>query len=468
MASLRTVLRYLACLVLVVAVAAACYAARLNATTVALAMILLVLAAAMRGGFRESVFTSILAVLLFNYLFLPPIGSFTIADPQNWIALTAFLITAFVVSRLSARAKARAKDALLKQREVERLYQLSRAMLMDESSDLLHTALIPATQIFGLRDITFYNSDSKQVIGPANGAGWTEPDLATVANSGEPALATASAIIPVRLGNRIVGSLGLSGQELGEAERDSIANLIAIAYERSRALDQAAAAEAARQGEKLKTLLLDGIAHNLKTPLTAIKTCVTTLLTIYPQNSEQQIEMLNIIDEEANRLQNTVTEAVQLTRIESGKIALERTSVNLGQLVQATIAALGDAERYRLSIPSELTVQSDPDLLGEAIRQLLENTQKYAVGARPIEIKTEVHGGSVLLQVLDRGPGISPHELNRIFEKYYRGARGRQSVEGTGMGLAIAKGIIEAHGGNIWAENRPGGGAIFSFQLPLT
>ncbi len=465
---LRTPLRYLACLVWIAVITGVCYAAHVNATTAALAMLLLVLGAATRWGFRESVVTSAAAMLAFNYFFLPPVGSFTIADSQNWIALCAFLITAVVVSRLSARAKAQTREALVKQREIERLYQLSRAMLMDEFSDLLHTALIPAAQIFSLEHITFYDTDSKQITGPAKAANWTETDLVRVASSGEPVLSPASAIIPVRLGNRIVGSLALSGPPLGEAERDSIANLIAIAYERARALDRAAAAEAARQGEKLKTLLLDGIAHNLKTPLTAIKTCVTTLLTVPPQNDEQRLEMLSIISEEANRLQHTITEAVQLARIESGKITLERRPVCMRDLFRTTIAALGDSERYQLSVDAELVVQSDPDLLSEAIRQLLENSHKYAAAATPIEIRAAMDSGSVLVQVFDRGPGISPSEINRIFEKYFRGTRARQTVQGTGMGLAIAKGIIEAHGGGIWAENRPGGGAIFSFQLPLT
>lgn len=438
-----------------------------NATTVALTMLLLVLGVAAKWGLAEAIFTSLLAMLAFNYFFLPPIGTFTIQDTQNWVALCAFLITAVIASQLSARAKRRAEEASARRNEIERLYSLSRAMLMDETTDVLRTALLAAGEIFGLSHIAFHDMNSGRAYGSTDVPYLTPPELARVAASGEPNIGRGFAVVPVRLGTRIIGSLGLQGADLSPAERDSMANLIAINFERAQALDRATEAEAARRGERLKTFLLDGIAHDLKTPLTAIKTCATTLLTIPPRTEDKRTELLSIINEETDRLQHTITEAIRLARIESGKISLDRHSVRISELVTRVLAKSGEKGSYSVSVPEDTIISADSDLVEQALKQLIENARKYSSPAVPIEVTAKVLDGHVNIQVLDRGQGVSPSELERVFEKFYRGTRARNTVEGAGIGLAIAKGIIEAHGGRIWAENRPGGGSIFSLTLPL-
>jgi len=430
-------------------------------------MLLLVLAVATQWGLGEATVTSVLAVLGLNYFFLPPIGRFTIQDTQNWVAIVAFLVTAVIASQLSSRAKRRAEEALARGREIERLYSLSRAMLMDETTDVLRTALSSAGEIFRLHHIVFYDLDSGHAYGSTQGPNLTEAELAKVAASNEPSLGPGFAIVPVQLGTRTIGSVGFEGAELTAAERDSIANLIAINFERAKALDRATTAEAARRGERLKTFLLDGIAHDLKTPLTAIKTCVTTLITIPPRTDDRRAELLNIIDEETDRLQRTITEAIQLARIESGKITLNRQPIHVRDIVARILGALGDQERVLNSVPDAALAYADSELLEQALKQVIENARKYSAAKTQIEVRAEAVDGSLLLQVLDQGPGISPRELDRIFEKFYRGTRGIGTVEGSGIGLAVAKGIVEAHGGKIWAENRPAGGATFSLTLPL-
>jgi two-component system sensor histidine kinase KdpD len=216
----------------------------------------------------------------------------------------------------------------------------------------------------------------------------------------------------------------------------------------------------------LKTFLLDGIAHDLKTPLTAIKTCVSTLITIPPRTEEKRAELLSIIDEETEHLQSTITQAIQLARIESQKVIVERQKLSIADLLHRILSHFADAPRFVTDVPADLIVQADSDLLGQAIRQLLENARKYSPRNAPIEISAAREGPAMMMRIMDKGPGISPIELDRIFDKFFRGTRGRGTAGGTGMGLAIAKGIIEAHGGKIWAENRPGGGAVFLFQLP--
>ena len=318
-------------------------------------------------GTGEAIFTSVTAMLGFNYFFLPPIGNFTIQDTQNWVALLAFLVTAVIASQLSSRAKARAEEASARRSEVERLYSLSRAMLMDETTDVLRTALLSAGRDIRIRQIVFHDLDSGHAYGSTHGPNLTAaywrrspPRM----NRPRPWICDRSRAAR----NTDHGSLGFEGANLTTAERDSVANLIAINFERAKALDRATAAEAARRGERLKTFLLDGIAHDLKTPLTAIKTCVTTLITFPPRTEETRAELLSIIDEETDRLQRTITEALQLARIESGKFALNRQPIRMRDMVERTperirrSAAsfeLGSRRRTRLRRPRSAGASSE-------------------------------------------------------------------------------------------------------------
>ena len=441
-----------------------------NATTVALLMLLLVLWAATKWGLAEAIFTSIVSVPGFNFYFLPPIGTFTIADPENWVALFVFLVTAVTVSRLSTQAKRRAEEAVAGRNEISTLYELSRAMLMDEARDAVRVSVTKTGQLLHLRHIAFFDLAANQIFGSIDGSGISHADLVRVAETGEPIGSDESTVIPVRLGTMIVGSLALQGAPLSPTTRDSIASLLAINYERVRALNRAAAAEVARRNEEFKSSLLDGLAHDLKTPLTAIRTCVTRLITLPPRTEEVRQELLSIIDQESERLQGSISEAIELARIESQELRLHRAVASIADLARGAIEETRDENpgRYSIDIPLELELDIDAGLLHRALMQLLENARKYAPPDSPIRIEARILDGQATISVMDRGPGISPDELDKVFEKFYRGRRGaNHKVEGTGMGLAIAKGIIEAHGGRIRAERRQGGGATISFTLPM-
>jgi two-component system sensor histidine kinase KdpD len=440
-----------------------------NATTVALLMLLFVLGAATVWGLPEAIFTSLVSVAGLNYFFLPPILQFTIADPENWVALFVFLATAFSASELSAQAKRRAEEAVTGRNEISRLYELSRAMLMDEARDAVRVSVTKTGQILRLQHIAFYDAAANQVYGSINDSGISHADLVRVAETGERSGTGNFSIVPVRLGAHVVGSLAMQGPRISPAVQDSVASLLAINYERVRALDRAAAAEVARRHEEFKSSLLDGLAHDLKTPLTAIRTCVTHLITAPPRTEEVRQELLSIIDQESLRLQQSITEAIELARVESGHLRLNRELTDVTAVVSDAVTEMRDENltRYSFHLEPELRLPIDAELIRRALTQILENARKYTPPDSPITIDAHTDEAHAVISVADRGPGISPDEIERIFEKFYRGRRGQAKIEGTGMGLAIAKGIIEAHGGKIHAENRPGGGAVISFSLPL-
>ena len=462
--------RYLICLLPLAAIIAVNrWVVPVNATTAALFLLLGVLGAATRAGLAEAIFTSFIGMLGFNFFFLPPVGTFRIADPENWVALFAFLATAITASKLSADAKRRAREAFTGRSEIGRLYELSRALLMDEGGDAIRHSVVQAGQILGIREIAFFDAAAQQTYGSTDDL-WVSPaELALTAETGEPLTRPGITVIPVQLGTRVVGSLAFGANAISDNVRESIANLLAINYERAHAVDRAATAEIARRNEEFKSSLLDGLAHDLKTPLTAIRSCITRLIQIPPRTEEVRQELLSIIDQESLRLQASITEAIELARIESRELHLAPERTDVARLVETAIIEGRDENqaRYSVDITSGLQVFADPELLRRALMQILENAKKYSPPGTPIVVRARQEDKHTTIAVLDRGAGIPSDEIERIFNKFYRGRKGRDKAEGTGMGLAIAKAIVNAHQGRIYAENRgDGGGAAIIIKLP--
>jgi len=444
-----------------------------NATTVALTFLIAVLLVSANWGFWYAVFLAVLSTLAFNFYFLPPFGTFTIADPQNWVALLAFLLTAMIAGQLSERARRETVRANERRTEIERLYSFSQRLLTIESvPELLNLVPGHIAEVFGVGGAAIYVTDRPDAYRSSSQTCEIDTErLQLVAARGEPLVDSENALafVPLRLGVRSVGSIGISGGTLSQESLDALSTLVAIAIERTRAIENVGKAEASREHEKLHSAILDSIAHEFRTPLTAIKASVTSLLT-GTLDGPQQTELLTVINEESDRMNHLVEEATQMARLESNQVELTRKPHRIreaiGQAVEAGRKVSG-AHPVTLEIADGLpSVEFDLELITNVISQLLENAAKYSPPESPIHISAEQKGNQVIVSVSDRGPGIDELEQSLIFDKFYRGKDQRYSVQGTGMGLAIAKAVVESHGGNIGVTSQLGRGSVFSFNLP--
>jgi two-component system, OmpR family, sensor histidine kinase KdpD len=447
-----------------------------NQTTAGFAYLLGILAIAATWGLIESIVASIAAMLCFNFYFLPPIGMFTIADPQNWVALFAFLATALVASHLSDREKKQAGDAQRRQRETEQLYALSRAILLtDPAQSVGSQAARHISEIFECPGVALYDTKTAEVFrgGPDDMLD-IEPRLKQVAVRGNNFVEPPLFVAAILLGGQPIGSLALKGSSLSDGALQALLNLVAIALERVRMEEAANRADAARQSEEFKSTLLDAIAHEFKTPLTSIKAASTSMLSDSPALAPELRELAAIIDEETDRMNQLVTEAVRMSQIDAGKIRLEREPVDVAQLLAKVLQhfeSQAAGRPLRLNPAANLPrVSADPELLALALRQLIDNALKYSPPASPIGVVADLEGDRVVIRVHDRGPGIPERERERVFDKFYRRADAAKSgagVPGTGLGLYIAREILRTHGGDVWIEAEPGEGTEFCAGLPV-
>jgi two-component system, OmpR family, sensor histidine kinase KdpD len=448
--------------------------APVNATTAGFAYMVAILFIAARWGLSESIVASLAAVLAYNYYFLPPIGEFTIADPQNWVAFFAFIATSITANHLATQAKRRAFEATDRQKEMETLYAFSRSILLIQPNEAVPKQLaMQIAQSFGASAIALYDRETGETYrsGPQD---FPDSDgqlrQAAVQGTFFRDDASHSVITSVRLGAQPIGSLGLRGVDLSDSALQGLANLVAIGLERTRAQNASSRAEAARQSDELKSTLLDALAHEFKTPLTSIKAASTALLSSNGLQPEQQRELISAVDEEADRLSVLVTEAIQMARIEAGRVRLRRENYAVSDVVRSVLEKLkAHAEERSIVVevdPDTPSIWVDRELIEVALRQLIDNALKYSPPESPVLVKAESAAGRVILSVADHGPGIPEAEQTRIFEKFYRAEASRHHIPGAGLGLVIAREIIHAHGGEIWVESKPGEGSIFRFSLP--
>jgi two-component system sensor histidine kinase KdpD len=449
----------------------------LNPTTLALAFLLGVLGISASWGLRQAVFMSVLAALAFNYFFLPPIGTFSIADPQNWIALFAFLVTAVTASELSERARRGARSAVERRQELERLYAFSQLLLSSDSpAELLNLIPRNIVESFSIRSAAILLSSRSDVYrsGPTID-GLESRDLQLICLRGEPRFDAVHqlAFMPLRMGMRVVGCMGVSGSMLSRQTLEAIGSLVAIAIERAGAVEKLSRAEAARESEQLRSVLLDSVTHEFRTPLTAIKASATSLLGSPSHSPEETHELLTIINEESDRLNRLIGEAAEMAQLDANKVEFRLESAPIGPAVEEALDELKQLLLHHpvdVRIPAGLpTARMDSAHIKEVLVHLIENAAKYSPAGAPIRITAEAKDNDQILNIsiADRGPGIDDFEQSLVFEKFYRGRNQRVQVHGTGMGLAICKAIVEAHGGRLGVTSQLGHGSVFYFSLPL-
>lgn len=462
----------------IAAVAAITFAAHrltpVNATTVGFAYLLLILVIASTWGIIEASISSIVATLIYNFYFLPPVGTFTIADPQNWIALFSFLSTALIASRLSVKAERRAIEAIRSQQDLERLYTFSRAILLIGSHESFPRQLITRlADIFGLAAATLYERRSNEFYraGPSDFEGLDEQlrDTALLGTSFSN-LQRNRMTVAVRLGSEPIASLALQGVPMTDSVIQGIANLVAIGLERARAQELAHEVEAARQSEQLRTALIDAMAHELKTPLTSIKAAATSLLASPEHPADSRNELLKIANEEADHLNELIDNAVEMARLDIANIKVQLEPSDIHKIVRDVVASMRneiDNREFRISDDDSLpTIPIDQRLVKLALKQLIDNALKYSSPHTAVEIRTKRADDALTIDVTDSGTGIPPQEQNKIFERFYRGLSVRQRIPGSGLGLNIASRIARAHNGDLSVRSQPGE-TTFRLKLPV-
>jgi two-component system, OmpR family, sensor histidine kinase KdpD len=446
-----------------------------NSTTIALVFLLAVLGISASWGLRQAVFMSLLATVALDYFFLPPVGTLNIANPQDWIALLAFLVTAVAVSELSERARRGSRTAIERRQELERLYAFSQLLLSsDNPAELLN--LIPRyiVESFAIRSAAISLSSRSDVYrSDAAIDGLESRDLQLVTLRGEPRIDVAHqvAFMPLRMGARVVGCLGVSGSLLSRQTLEAIGSLVAISIERAGAVEKLSRAEAARESEQLRSVLLDSVTHEFRTPLTAIKASVTTLLSGPNPSPEESRELLTIINEESDRLNRLIGEAAEMAQLDANKVEFRFESAPIEPVITE---AVNELKQVLLQHPLEVKIpgglpnaRMDTPHIKEVLVHLLENAAKYSPAGAPIRITAEAKDNTITISIADRGPGIDDFEQSLVFEKFYRGRNQRVQVHGTGMGLAICKAIVEAHGGRLGLTSQLGHGSVFYFSLPV-
>ncbi len=445
-----------------------------NATSVGFAYVLLVLIIATLGGFVEALLASIAATLTFNFFFLPPVGKLTIADPQNWVALFSFLVTSLIASRLSAEAKRRTRDALKSKQDVERLYTFSRTILLIDNSESFPRQLVRhLAEIFQLDAVMLYERRTEEFhrAGPSDLDGINDQlrDAALLGTSFADS-ARHRVVVAIRLGSEPIAGLALQGAAMPDSVLQGIANLVAIGLERDRAQDLSSQVEAARKGEKLRTTLLDAMAHEFKTPLTSVIAATTSLLADPDQSRESRNELLKIADQEATHLRELIDDAVEMGRLDGAQIEVQFEPSNVAEIVREVVAAMQpDIDTRPVEIvlgdaPSVIAV--DRRLVRLAVKQLLDNALKYSPPNEPVRV--HVHNGTemITVAVTDHGQGISEQEQSRIFDRLYRSPGVERQVPGSGLGLSIAQNIARAHHGDLTVTSRPGE-TVFRLMLPI-
>lgn len=461
-----------------------------NAATVSITYLLVILIVAASSHLWVAILTSLAAVLCINYFFLPPVGTFSIAEPHNWVALFAFLVVSLVASNLSAVARAREHEAVSRRDELARLFDLSRDVLMVTDS---HEALSALARSIARRfDLDFVavalprNDDWESFeAGPqpvpldkgelsaafAVARRSLEFDAYARTYAGHRTLTVAGRdvrLVPLRVGTRPIGVLAAAGRPVEAGTLDTLAGVVAIAIERAEFLEERKAAELTRQSEQLKTTLLASLGHDLRTPLTAIRVAASNIQAA-DVSAADRTEQSDLILLEVERLTRLFQNLLDMARIDAGAVALEARFAHPSEIVAAAreqVAHILHEHTVVVAVDRDTPIRLDPRLTAAALAHLLENAAQYTPPGSTIDVSAASAAGELIIDVRDHGPGLTAADLPHLFDRFYRGAAATRRTSGTGMGLWIVRGLLDVARGRVRAENCPDGGARFTMTVP--
>ncbi|MGI9147104.1 MAG: ATP-binding protein [Chloroflexota bacterium] len=448
---------------------------QVNLANASMLYLLAVMATAVGFGRGPAVFAAITAFLVFDWFFVEPRHQFTVSDPDEWVSLLFFLLTATVTGQLAAGQRQRAREAQQRGREALALYDVVR--LLGEGD--VDTALASVAE--RLRCELNLAGLAVQLWGPTGEtARFDSGDTSALLElDGRPTGAPNDAhLVPVRVGGRRIGALLLAHQSGTFAESDdrllsAAAAQIGQAVERHRLHEEATEAEILRRTDRLRTTLLNAVSHDLRTPLATIMASAGSLRQQdVPWTEDERQAFAQAIEEEADHLNRLVGNLLDISRIEGGSLKPQMSWHDIGSLIDDVVERLRPVtrgHRLRVTLPEHLPpVWLDPVEIGQVLYNLVENAAKYAPADTEIAVEVWRDGGLVRVQVLDQGPGIPPAAMPHLFDPFYRVIDGKPRPQGLGLGLAIVKGLVQAHGGRVWAENRASSGARFTFTLPAS
>lgn len=437
-----------------------------------------------------SLLSTLLSVAVMDFFFVPPYFTFAVSDTRYWFTFAVMFVVAFVISRLTLRVREQANAARQRERRTAALYNLSRELAHERGLEQLSAAAAKHISDVFLSEAVILLPDEKGRLAVPSGipnvfasdqremsvAQWAY-DHRQQAGLGTGTLPGAKALyLPLIASSKIVGVAGvLPGPLSGTFDHEQTHALESFANQSAMAIERALLAEEAQQAllkaetETLRNTMLSSVSHDLRTPLAAITGAATTLLqqdlTI---DQSGRRELLQTISEEAENLNRIIRNVLDMTRIEANGITVKKEWQSLEEIVGVVLNRVSDklkAHPLSLDLPEDLPlVPFDPLLIEQVLMNLFDNAFKYSPQGTPLSLSAIVKDDNLLVELTDRGPGITPGIEEKIFEKFVRGSA---SGGGIGLGLAICQAVISAHGGRIWAENRPGGGALFSFMLPL-
>jgi two-component system sensor histidine kinase KdpD len=446
-----------------------------NTTTAGMVFLVLVVWFAAQAGIWLSLYVAVLCALSFDYFFLPPFRTFRLAGAQEWLAMLSFVACCFVVGRVAELARRQTRQAEQRREDVERLFTLSQEMMLHEDAAGLIRDLPRLIQtIFALESVVLYVRDEDQFYAStADLPEAVKASLRDMTGGHNPTSAAPQGFsaLALMLGLRPVGALGWRPAVLSHEVATAVSAQVAIALTRAIAIEASARLEASREGERLRAALIDSLTHELRTPLTSIRAAATTLVQGEGLDAASRLDLASIVDEESARLDALIGEAVEMAEIDANVVQVhfvsQHTRTLLDHAVEESQKALG-SHRVIIAIEEpDNPAWFDPHLLGRVFRHLIENAARYSPSGSSITLRSRRAGERLEFFVEDNGPGIDPVDLPLIFEKFYRGKKGTRSRKGTGMGLAIARAILVAHGGSIEVSGTSGQGTSFRFWVPL-